>query len=182
MFLLYLAILTIRFIVIEFSSYDSLESAQERLKDVLLSIFYDSDVYKDLNDNLKLSLDDLIKIFDSKEYKISFISGNSDEELQSLIKAFMLYVNLKLYDTVYVSNQDNENMIHYIKKMVSQYHCKDTLCSIYSFVETCLGKIHDSTILIFDDIDVYTINSYMNTSMFGVSLFILVCNNKPYKM
>ena len=63
--------------MIEFWTYDSLESAHERLTEILRSILYDSDAYKDLNDTLKKSLDDLIKIFDSKKNKISFIKGDS---------------------------------------------------------------------------------------------------------
>lgn len=171
--------------MIEFWTYDSLESAHERLTEILRSILYDSDAYKDLNDTLKKSLDDLIKIFDSKKNKISFIKGDSEEELQYLIKAFMIYASLKKYSIAYVSENDNNDMIRYVKNnIMNSYPCKIKLYSSDSFfVEArCLNKISDTTILIFDNIDFYKINNYVDTSIFKISPFILVCNDKTYKM
>ena len=63
----------------------------------------------------------MIDVFDSKKNKISFINGNSYKELQYLIKAFILYVNLKKYTVVYVSENHNKNMIQN-EKILVRYH------------------------------------------------------------
>lgn len=162
--------------MIEIDSYHTLESAQNCLLSKIFN-FYECPLYKNLTYDEENNFLKLIGDFNRNEYKFTLIESENRDEIQNILKAFILYVCIKNYNIIYISKENDENKFFEFKKeFLSYYPCKINICNVENFVDIYLGKIYNNTILIFDDVDFYTVNKYMDTSMFEISPFILATN------
>lgn len=161
--------------MIDINYFPSINTAENYIHTKIFD-FYNTMSYLNLNKECKEALDELINIFDKKIMKISFMECENHMKIKSILKAFSIYAIVKNYQVGYVFKTLDRRIIKDINTEISQYYpCNIKACSIDKFTNGFLGT-GENSILIFDNVDMDVIKKYINTSIFGVSKFIVVAN------